>query len=203
MATNPPLRQNLFARFVLPQVTVPLPLIPKARPRVTEKGTYMPKGYMRCRNAIAALLISALNRSRPQIVEVFGTLGWPKDASYGIGLVVTVHKSTDGDVDGFVGTVMDAGNGLVWVDDRQIAHCEVEKTIVAPGVPRQAFVRICVYDETGFEPKTRAQAGQRVTVGLTEIQTMSIEQYRKRFRRNFEIALCVGPGAGKAKRRSK
>ena len=86
---------------------------------------------------------------------------WPKDASYAIQLEVDAHASTDGDCDNLLGTVMDAGNKIVWQDDRQIAKACIVRVMVPRSQPKRSRLIVEVLDTTGFEPKPARKRSNR------------------------------------------
>jgi hypothetical protein len=55
-------------------------------------------------------------------------------------------------VDNLLGTILDAGTGIVWEDDRQVVTATVQK-FLWDGEPWRAHVRVTVLADTGFEPK--------------------------------------------------
>ncbi|QTP86383.1 RusA family crossover junction endodeoxyribonuclease [Synechococcus phage S-SRP02] len=89
------------AEFVLP-----VPLQPKARPRFSRgSGAYTDRKYADWMKSCRAILRE-----------------WWTRPPLGKGEVVAVHFTFYGpgtsDLDNLQGAVMDAGNGIVWVDDR-------------------------------------------------------------------------------------
>lgn len=82
-----------------------VPLMSKARPRTPRGGgrPYMPKAYMEWKARVRAILaewwtIPPLDKVRR--------------------LVLVFHGPARGDLDNLAGAVLDAGNGLIWRDDR-------------------------------------------------------------------------------------
>lgn len=80
-----------------------MPLFSKARPRVTQYGVFMPKAYLDNRKEMIK-----------QIKEQYD--GEPIDTP--IRLDVKICGEGRGDADNIVGSLMDAGNKLLWSDDR-------------------------------------------------------------------------------------
>lgn len=134
---------------------IPFPIVPKARPRVDRGATHMPTKYETCKEQIAMLLAAHFARQP----------GWSTDVSYALTVWVRVDNASAGDVDNFLGTVMDAGNKIVWRDDRQVVQASVVKLLDRSSLrPRTiasgefgdalgATVRITPMHSTGFEPK--------------------------------------------------
>jgi Holliday junction resolvase RusA-like endonuclease len=135
----------------LEAIEIPCRVVPKARPRVTANGTYNPARYTTSKRRVAFAVKSALLKAAK-----WGK--WPQNMSYGIDLRVCVHKATEGDVDGLVGNVMDACEGLLWVNDRQVIRVHVDKVLIAPTEPVFAVMNVCVYEGTGFEYRTPSKA---------------------------------------------
>jgi len=86
-----------------PEIILPLRLMSKARPRVTSRGTFMPKPYQQWRKECADLLKDAWKHEpidQPIAVEIdcFGT--------------------ARGDIDNYMGALFDCANKILWVDDR-------------------------------------------------------------------------------------
>jgi len=161
------------------EVVLPFVVIPKARPRVTKDVTYMPPRYVHCRSAIAMLLANA-KRSYEGCLP----LQWSKALSYSIVVRVWVNKSTEGDVDSLLGTVMDAGNGILWIDDRQVVKATTEKHIrEKDGCVRRAEVEVFPLEQTGFEPKfarkrAKPSAPTNTAGARRGTPTVTIEEYR-------------------------
>ena len=126
---------------------LPIRVVPKPRPRVTNSSTYMPREYVRCREQIAMFARAHLPR------------GWPKGATYELIVSLRVKKSTDGDVDQLGGTIMDALTGIAWEDDRQVIDLGVRKH----KGPYWLFVSVRLASEQDFAPKTKR--GPRTPAG--------------------------------------
>lgn len=129
-------------------VWLPIPIVPKARPRVTRGGkhTHMPDKYEANVESIAMLLLNPFRGQNP---------GWPVDKSYELFVEVMVERRNWGDVDNLLGTVMDAARGIVWLDDCQVAGAKVRKFLPADWMGHQntARVEVRLLEPTGFEPK--------------------------------------------------
>lgn len=86
-----------------PEIILPLRLMSKARPRVTSRGTYMPRPYQLWRKECAELLRKAW--LAPPI-------------SHPIAVEIDCYGTARGDVDNYMGALFDTANGIIWVDDR-------------------------------------------------------------------------------------
>lgn len=82
-----------------------VPLMSKARPRTPPHGgrPYMPASYMAWKKTVRALLSEWW--TVPPLTDVRC-------------LVLSFRGPARGDLDNMAGAVLDAGNGLVWQDDR-------------------------------------------------------------------------------------
>jgi len=99
------------------------PAMPKARPRVTKNGTHMPPKYVAWAKgfALEAKASGMKVQGYPQTLEV----GLSRDRT-----VIRVSELPDdttsrskrltGDVDNYLGGVMDALQGIAWENDRHI-----------------------------------------------------------------------------------
>lgn len=119
-------------------IRVPFPVVPKARPRVGAEGTYMPSKYKECVKSIGYLFTIARQLN--------------KNASFALHVTIDVDRTNAGDVDNILGTIMDAGNGIVWHDDRQVTEVSVVKRLVPKG-SAGATIALVELPETGFEHK--------------------------------------------------
>jgi len=104
-------------------VAIEQPAMPKARPIVTKNGTYMPKKYTEWATgfALEAKAAGLKVRGYPQSLSValtpsatFITVSeLPNDTT-------SRSKRLTGDVDNYLGGVMDALQGIAWENDRHI-----------------------------------------------------------------------------------
>lgn len=197
--------------YCLKDIKLPFKIVPKARPRVTENGTYNPKRYTSSKKNVALMVTQRLTLHREAIGRTLG-MAWPKGNSYGIDLSVFLHSPTGGDVDGLVGNVMDACEGLLWMNDRQVVRVCVTKCIIPASEKPYAMMSVCLYQGTGFEAKapTRAKNGltrQRETNRKLKAaaeaksrgtRTMTVQEYRaaieKKNARVRRSKLVVRPG---------
>lgn len=117
--------------------------IPKKRPRVTRRGTFMPTEYVEWKERIAeeaAVACAELaDRGEP----------WPADApAFRLVVKCAFPGAVHGDTDGLVGSVMDALNGLVWKDDKLVVD---QRGIKFQGEPR------CEVEVTALDSSPMAQ----------------------------------------------
>lgn len=114
------------------RIAGPVEVPGKARPRVTKRGTaYMPRPYIESRNAIRALAVAEMAgaepASGPVSVSVLIRRGAPKSLKRA---ETDIHRP---DLDNCAGTVLDALNGVAWLDDSQIVRLVAEKLPRVPG----------------------------------------------------------------------
>jgi Holliday junction resolvase RusA-like endonuclease len=86
-----------------PEIILPLRLMSKARPRVTSRGTYMPKSYQDWRKECRSLLLE---------VWRFDPIATP------IAVEIDCFGAARGDVDNYMGALFDTANKILWADDR-------------------------------------------------------------------------------------
>jgi len=79
------------------------PLFSKARPRVTAKGTFMPKAYKDNQKALLA-----------KVKEQYD--GAPLEGP--LRVEMELHGEGRADIDNIVGAFFDTVNGVLWTDDR-------------------------------------------------------------------------------------
>ena len=100
---------------------IDIKVIPKARPRVTLRGTYMPKPYMEQRKLIQAHLRGFKHISGELMMDCLFVFKKSK----------TNHKNKMsmpvGDVDGLIGSLMDACEGVLYDNDRCIVEINSKK----------------------------------------------------------------------------
>lgn len=94
-----------MARMMRESITIQLPLKSKARPRAFRGQAipYMPPDYKKWKKDFRAQLAEWWVREPLEIVNVIS---------------FRFTGPARGDLDNLIGAVFDAGNGLVWVDDR-------------------------------------------------------------------------------------
>ena len=112
-------------------ITVPWTPRAKQRPRFNRKtgSTYTPAETKKAEAAIRAAYLQV----NDALVEVEGPIAVKlelHDDHFNIEIIPTVEyvgKKLKGDIDNYSKTVLDALNGVAWVDDRQITHLNVKK----------------------------------------------------------------------------
>lgn len=131
--------------------------VPKGRPRLSRYGgAYTPKETVEFENAIKALVKGQFRRhpiEGPLAVEVKLFFKAPKKAS---------KPYPRGDLDNYVKAVLDALNGVVWVDDAQIIGIAAFK-----GYDERDHIELIVapinlearsHEEMKFDPPTTYRA---------------------------------------------
>ncbi len=109
----------------------------KARPRVTIKGTFMPKSYNESRKALKALYLASEYRKidfkgKPLSVEMMFCFKIPKSWTKKM-KADTDHRRIVKDIDNLAGGVFDALNGVAWNDDRDIISITASKRYCESG----------------------------------------------------------------------
>lgn len=89
--------------MIYDEIVLPIKLMSKARPRVTSRGTYMPKPYQEWRKECARLLREAWKHE-------------PID--HPIAVEIDCYGTARGDVDNYMGALFDTANKIIWTDDR-------------------------------------------------------------------------------------
>ena len=120
------------------ELTVDMPLFSKARPRVTTKGTFMPKAYREKRKEMVR-----------QLKEQWGFP--PLEGPLRLELLIKGEGRAD--ADNIIGALMDAANGLLWADDRVSIIPQIEvQWEKAPKAESQWLISIYLLDckETFF-----------------------------------------------------
>jgi len=81
--------------------------IPKKRPRVTSRGAFMPPGYQDWKQETAYQM-------RQHYLQE------PMQGHVAVAIDIVAKRKPRGDIDNLAGAILDAGNGVLWTDDRQI-----------------------------------------------------------------------------------
>lgn len=102
------------------------PIVPKARPRVTSRGTYMPPKYKACIGQLRESAQAQGVRRMAGALSIEVSVRRPAPRR----LKQVEPDVCRPDLDNLVGTVMDALTGLAWLDDCQVVR------IVAHKLPR-------------------------------------------------------------------
>lgn len=101
------------------KITAEIEAVPKARPRITANGTFLPKRNRQFREALQQILKAAMKGSPPMETALRVSLHFFKPC-----------KTTSrrfGDLDNLAKAVLDAANGIIFADDSQIIALEVLK----------------------------------------------------------------------------
>jgi len=91
---------------------VPMRCATKSRPRVTSKGTYMPKAYQQWKSDFSIY-------ARAVHLRMF-----PGDVS--VSIIAQFKQVPRGDADNYAGAVLDALNGITWADDKQVKDLRIQ-----------------------------------------------------------------------------
>jgi Holliday junction resolvase RusA-like endonuclease len=85
------------------KLTLEMPLFSKARPRLSQHGAYMASSY----------------RDKQRRMRLMLREQWKRDPLEGpLKLEIDCRGEGRGDVDNIAGALMDAANGILWLDDR-------------------------------------------------------------------------------------
>lgn len=96
--------------LLLIEIAIQMPLFSKARPRVTSKGTFMPKEYKEKQKEM-----------RRQIQEKYS--GEPLTGP--LRVEIELKGEGRGDIDNIIGALFDTANKILWTDDRVSVITEV------------------------------------------------------------------------------
>ena len=108
--------------------------VPAARPRVSKWGTYYPKKYKDFKAELVEKIKAEWNGAMKRALPITGP----------IALTIFIHCTKPRtskldypgpDVDNFAKAVMDAANGTVFEDDKQVIDLHVSKRWVTLGKP--------------------------------------------------------------------
>ena len=99
-------------------LTINLEPVPLARPRVTNRGTFLPKRSQKFRDDFQTLARAAFHR-QPFNCELSVSLHFFKN--------INPVAQAYGDIDNLVKAVLDAGNGFIWTDDKLITELHAFK----------------------------------------------------------------------------
>lgn len=112
------------------EITVMMPLFSKARPRVTQRGTFMPKEYKAKQKEMLRQIVAQYD-------------GPPMEGPLLVDL--ELHGEGRGDIDNMVGAFFDTANKVLWIDDRVsiIPKLSVSWT---KGKKENSFWKVRIYD---------------------------------------------------------
>ncbi len=117
------------------KITIPdYHIIPKARPKVTAKGTYMPEKYMDCKKVIATYGLKACRYD--DMLEGY------------LGMDIIFYRKGGGDIDNLAGTIMDSLEGIVYGNDCKIKKLRVS---VTPSASEDTLIRVYKLKKKWFE----------------------------------------------------
>ena len=91
--------------------------VPAPRPRFAQGGTYMPTKYTAYKLALAWAFKEKMGRKKPMRGAISITLDFYR----------STHRRVD--LDNLEKTVLDAGGGVVWLDDSQIVEMHSRKVL--------------------------------------------------------------------------
>ncbi len=95
------------------ELVIPMAPVPQPRPRHTRNGqTYVPKSAREARLELQAHMLRLTVGQKPLEGQIALEMGLFRPSKRD-------HRK-DGDIDNYQKAVLDAGNGVLWVDDRQI-----------------------------------------------------------------------------------
>ena len=95
-----------------------IPIRTKPRPKVTRRGTYMPREYQDWKATIRHALDHQIEERFSQRATLYGK------APVAVWMIVA---ATRGDADNAAGGLMDALTGVAWDDDRQVMELHIWK----------------------------------------------------------------------------
>lgn len=106
------------------KLTLEITPVPLGRQRVntSNKGRYLPKSSIEFRENFQWLLLNETKFLKPYVGALKVTLHFYKPAR-------PTAKSKYGDIDNLAKAILDAANGILWLDDSQIVelHCYKHK----------------------------------------------------------------------------
>jgi len=124
-------RQELAARENLDiEVIIPVRPVPKGRPRIGRGGhAFTPQRTRDYEAAVSAYMRAAMRGRSPMVGPVCVTVTISKDGSVLRFLPLANHSGSKlrGDVDNYVKALLDAANGIIVADDKQVVRITAEK----------------------------------------------------------------------------
>jgi len=106
-------------RTVVARFTVPGEPVPKARARTTTHGTYTPERTVHAERVVAWTYWAAAGTTRPDLT-----------GEYSVHAVFRLVHRRHRDTDNMLKLVLDALNGVAWVDDNQVVEVYARKELV-------------------------------------------------------------------------
>lgn len=108
----------------------------KARPRVTSRGTFMPKAYRECVESIRGQFTQQLGDVEPLTGPVCVSVEMQRAMPHSRPKALTIEDDVyTPDLENACGTIADALNGLAYHDDRQIVAFHMVR------LPRTRLIR--------------------------------------------------------------
>lgn len=111
--------------------------LPCPRPRVTRRGTYMPKRYVEYKGQLVDAMAEKLSDNPIQHYD--------ENALYGLKAIFFRRGQRKADIDNLLKTVSDAATGIFWANDSQVRE-QYGRVIYGSTDPR---VEIEIYLLTG------------------------------------------------------
>lgn len=97
---------------------------------MTSRGTYMPRHYVSCKKGCAL------------VMQTHKPPGWNLASEYELVATIFTEREKTGDVDQLIGTIMDAGEGIFWDNDRRVYKASVIRKKASVGETPGASVLI-------------------------------------------------------------
>ena len=118
-----------------PIITINIPghVVPKARPRVTKKGTYMPAKYQQTIEKIRLMATACLG-------QVSNRCDYP--IADKVRLEVLFIRKGGGDIDNLCGSAMDGIQGIILKNDSQVKEIEAQIIPVTEGYKEQTEIKV-------------------------------------------------------------
>lgn len=127
--------------------TIPGKPIPSARPRVTRTHAYIPERSQSYKALAQHYLAEAMRAASlspcygPVSVEIDVFFECPKTQRRKREPTPQRPHAGKPDVDNLAKQILDAGNGVAWIDDAQVVDCRVRKFVARQGEPARVVVR--------------------------------------------------------------
>lgn len=120
------------------------PPVPKARARVVHREGQRPVAFTPARTAKYTAHVATLARAAVHRYRITTGKSWPLDApafAIAVDVYTSAGRGTRGDIDNHLKLAMDAGNGVLWDDDRDVVDAHPRLLPCAAGRER-AEVRV-------------------------------------------------------------
>lgn len=133
-------------------ITIPGPPQPQQRSRAVLRGgragVYEPKESRSWKGTAQVWMQKEMRKRKPWeagvalSVDIEAVFPCPASAHKKIPVGFRWHTKAQGDCDNIAKAVLDAGNGVLWDDDRQVAMLTVRKFVAAQGQLAHVRVRV-------------------------------------------------------------